>query len=63
VYIQRNRNNAICNNLIITCNSKWKGICGKYTLRCKYVEKNELGGAYSTYGGQERCKQGFGGEA
>jgi hypothetical protein len=26
------------------------------------IEKNEMGGAYSTYGGHERCIQGFGGE-
>jgi hypothetical protein len=25
-------------------------------------EKNEMGGACSTYGGRERCVQGFGGE-
>ena len=27
-----------------------------------HVEKNEMGGACSTYGGEERCIQGFGGE-
>jgi hypothetical protein len=27
------------------------------------IEKNEIGGASSTYGGEERCIQGFGGEA
>jgi hypothetical protein len=26
------------------------------------IEKNEMGGAYSTYGGEERRIQGFGGE-
>ena len=26
------------------------------------IEKNEMGGACSTYGGEERCIQGFGGE-
>jgi hypothetical protein len=26
------------------------------------IEKNEIGGAHSTYGGKERCIQGFGGE-
>ena len=26
------------------------------------IEKNELGGACSAYGGEERCIQGFGGE-
>jgi hypothetical protein len=26
------------------------------------VEKNEMGGACSTYGGKERCIQDFGGE-
>ena len=27
------------------------------------IEKNEMGGSRSTYGGEERCIQGFGGEA
>ena len=26
------------------------------------IDKNELGGIRSTYGGEERCVQGFGGE-
>ena len=26
------------------------------------IEKNEIGGAYSSYGGEQRCIQGFGGE-
>ena len=26
------------------------------------IETNEMGGACSTYGGKERCIQGFGGE-
>ena len=26
------------------------------------IEKNEMGGACVTYGGRERCAQGFGGE-
>jgi hypothetical protein len=26
------------------------------------IEKNEVGGACSTYGGEERCMQGFDGE-
>ena len=26
------------------------------------IEKNKMGGACSTYGGEERCMQGFGGE-
>ena len=26
------------------------------------IEKNEMGGACDTYGGRERCAQGFGGE-
>jgi hypothetical protein len=26
------------------------------------IEKNEMGGACSAYGGEERCVQGFGGE-
>ena len=25
------------------------------------IEKNEMGGACSTYGGEKRCTQGFGG--
>ena len=27
-----------------------------------HIEKNEMGGVGSTYGGEERCIQGFGGE-
>jgi hypothetical protein len=27
-----------------------------------YDEKNEMGGACSAYGGEERCVQGFGGK-
>ena len=27
------------------------------------IEKNEMGGACSAFGGEERCIQGFGGEA
>jgi hypothetical protein len=27
-----------------------------------HIEKNEMGGACSTYGGKERCIQDFGGE-
>jgi len=26
------------------------------------IEKNETGGEFGTYGGEERCIQGFGGE-
>jgi len=26
------------------------------------IEKNKMGGAYSTFGGKEMCIQGFGGE-
>jgi len=26
------------------------------------IEKNEMGGSCSTYGGEDRCIQGFGGE-
>ena len=26
------------------------------------IEKNEMGGACGTYGGRDRCAQGFGGE-
>jgi hypothetical protein len=26
------------------------------------IEKNEIGGAFSVYEGQERCIQGFGGD-
>ena len=26
------------------------------------IEKNEMGGSCSAYGGEERCLQGFGGE-
>ena len=35
-----------------------------YVLRAAgdKIEKNEMGGACGTYGGRERCAQGFGGE-
>jgi hypothetical protein len=26
------------------------------------IEKDEMGGTFSTYGGEEKCIQGFGGE-
>ena len=28
----------------------------------RLIKKNEMGGACGTYGGRERCAQGFGGE-
>ena len=31
-------------------------------VRVIKIEKNEMGGACGTYGGRERCAQGFGGE-
>jgi len=36
----------------------------KFTQYClgDKIEKNEMGGACSTYGGKERCIQGFGGK-
>jgi hypothetical protein len=30
--------------------------------RCNQIEKNEMGRACTTYGGNERCVQDFGGE-
>ena len=44
-----------------------KNIQYKFTLHTHYsagdkIEKNEMGGACGTYGGRERCAQGFGGE-
>ena len=33
------------------------------SVLCGYkIQKNEMGGACGTYGGRERCAQGFGGE-
>jgi hypothetical protein len=32
------------------------------TVKRRPPEKNEMGGACSTYGGKERCLQDFGGE-
>ena len=32
------------------------------TVRGDQIEKNEMGGACNTYGGEERCIEGFGGE-
>jgi hypothetical protein len=39
-------------------------LCDLYSKYCSdnQIEKNEAGGACSTYGGEERCIQGFGGE-
>ena len=38
-------------------------ICTPYNnCLCDKIEKNEMGGECSTYGGEERCIQGFGGE-
>jgi hypothetical protein len=37
----------------------WKSIT---ILAGDEIEKNEMGGACSVYGGGERCVQGFGGE-
>ena len=31
-------------------------------LVCDHIEKNEMGGTCNTYGGEERCIQGCGGE-
>jgi len=31
-------------------------------IRGDQIEKNEMGGTCGTYGGEERCTQGFGGE-
>ena len=36
-------------------------ICTKHCLGGQ-IEKNEMGGVFSTYGGEGRCIQGFGGE-
>ena len=37
-------------------------ICTRHPISGDKIEKNEMGGACSTYGGEERCVQGFGGE-
>ena len=47
----RKRHNEDINNLYIT----------QYCSGDK-IEKNEMGGACSAYGEEERCIQGFGGE-
>ena len=36
-------------------------LCQQYFSGDK-IEKNEMGGSCGTYGGEERCAQGFGGE-
>ena len=36
--------------------------CSPNIVRVIKIEKNEMGGACSTYGGEERRIQGFGGE-
>ena len=62
----------VCNSLISTLQDSVKlsvYICyvTTYCLLTQYcagdkIEKNEMGGACGTYGGRERCAQGFGGE-
>jgi len=37
-------------------------ICAPQYCSGDEIEKNEIGGASSLYGGEERCVQGFGGE-
>ena len=38
-------------------------ICTAHPILCgDKIETNEMGGACGTYGGRERCAQGFGGE-
>jgi hypothetical protein len=37
-------------------------ICSMQYCEDDKIEKNEMGGACSAYGGEERCIQGFGGE-
>jgi hypothetical protein len=37
-------------------------ICTHHHHSGDQIKKNEVGGACSTYGGGERCVQGFGGE-
>ena len=39
----------------------WSPLLTEY-YSCDHNKKNEIGRACSTYGGQERCVQGFGGE-
>jgi hypothetical protein len=39
---------------------KWDEVTGEW--RKLYNEENGMGGASSTYGGEVRCTQGFGGE-
>jgi hypothetical protein len=36
--------------------------CSSNVIRVVKVEKNEMGGAWSTYRGDERCLHSFGGE-
>ena len=37
-------------------------ICTVHPIMSDQIEKNEMGGACSTYGGEKRCTQCFGGE-
>ena len=54
----------------LTCTRKVRfaeTVCGDYAMvrdedSGDQIEKNEIGGACSMYGGEERCVQGFGGE-
>jgi hypothetical protein len=43
-------------------NEELRCICSWTKYWGDQIEKNEMGGAYVTYGRQERCMQGFGGE-
>jgi hypothetical protein len=56
-------------SLLITVTGKakfqhtWKTDNTRIQISGEYqIKKNEVGGACSTYGGEERCMQGFGGE-
>ena len=42
---------------------KWAQICTKNIIRVDgQIKKNEMGGAFSTFGGEKRCIHDFGGE-
>ena len=48
--------------MCVTCNIKFtRQMVMGYCAGDK-IEKNEMGGSCGTYGGRERCAQGFGGE-
>ena len=58
VYYTTRKRKQICSNL----NYYYYSVLLTQYCAGDKIEKNEMGGACGTYGGRERCAQGFGGE-